>query len=155
MVGLPQRIEYRFTIMDNVITEYQKWKKQGEQLRTQAKQAMETRFHELLSEAALIAQEYHRDFSATLKPPVNITAFRYKAPPGRKGKKAVKQPASKPVEAIAAAPNPKVVALQKRRAQIQKKLETAKAAGKVTKNLDDRLYEVEDELRLAEAKGAD
>lgn len=140
--------------MDNVITEYQKWKKQGEQLRTQAKQAMETRFHELLSEAALIAQEYHRDFGATLKPPVNITAFRYKAPAGRKGKKAAaKQPSPKPVEPPtekpAAAPNPKVIGLQKRRAQIQKKLEVAKAAGKPTKNLDDRLYEVEDELRLA------
>jgi len=139
--------------MDNVITEYQKWKKQGEQLRTQAKQAMETRFHELLSEAALIAQEYHRDFGTTPKPPVNITAFRYKAPAGRKGKKAGKQSAPKPAETQtekpAAPPNPKVIALQKRRAQIQKKLEVAKAAGKPTKNLDDRLYEVEDELRLA------
>jgi hypothetical protein len=141
--------------MDNVITEYQKWKKQGEQLRTQAKQAMEIRFHELLSEAALIAQEYHRDFSATLKPPANITAFRYKAAAGRKGKKAAKPTASKPAEVVAAAPSPQVVALQKRRAQIQKKLEVAKAAGKATKNLDDRLYEVEDELRLAEAKGAE
>jgi hypothetical protein len=136
--------------MDNVINEYQKWKKQGEQLRTQAKQAMEIRFHELLSEAALIAQEYHRDFSATLKPPANITAFRFKAAAGRKGKKTAKPTASKPVEATPAAPNPKVVALQKRRAQLQKQLEVAKAAGKATKNLDDRLYEVEDELRLAE-----
>ena len=139
--------------MDNVITEYQKWKKQGEQLRTQAKQAMEARFHELLSEAALIAQEYSRDFGATLKPPVNITTFRYKVQAGRKGKKAAKQPAAKPVELSAekpaAPPNPKVIALQKRRAQIQKKIEVAKTAGKPTKNLDDRLYEVEDELRLA------
>ena len=52
--------------MDNVISEYQKWKKQGEQLRTQARQAMEARFHELLSEAMQIAQEYHRDFGAPL-----------------------------------------------------------------------------------------
>ncbi len=144
--------------MDNVITEYQKWKRQGEQLRAQAKQAMETRFHELLSEAALIAQKYHRDFSATLKPPVNITAFRYKVPAGRKGKKAAKQPASKPVELSTekptAPPDPKVTALQKRRAAIQKKIEVAKAAGKPTKNLDDRMYEVEDELRLA-GKSAD
>jgi hypothetical protein len=33
--------------------------------------------------------------------------------------------------------------------QIQKKLEAAKGAGKPTKNLEDKLYEVEDELRLA------
>ena len=139
--------------MDNAITEYQKWKRQGEQLRTQAKQAMETRFHELLTEAASIAQEYHRDFSATLKPPANITAFRYKAAAGRKGKKGAKQTASKSVETPAAKPaaaqDPKLTALYKRRAQIQKKIDIAKAAGKPTKNLDDRMYEVEDEIRLA------
>ena len=138
--------------MDNIITEYQKWKKQGDQLRMQAKQAMEIRFHELLTEAASIAQEYHRDFSATLKPPVNITAFRYKAPAGRKGKKGAKPPAFKPAppaEKHTAPPDAKVTALHKRRAQLQKKIDVAKAAGKPTKNLDDRIYEVEDEIRLA------
>ncbi len=138
--------------MENVITEYQKWKRQGEQLRAQAKQAMETRFHELLLEAAQIAQEYHRDFSATLKPPASITAFRYKVPAGRKGKKGARPAMSKPAEPPAekaAAPNPQVTALLKRRAAIVKKIEVAKAAGKSTKNLDDRMYEVEDELKLA------
>ena len=139
--------------MDTVITEYQKWKKQGEQLRIQAKQAMESRFHDLLSEAAQISQEYHRDFGAHLKPPANITAFRFKAAAGKKGKKAAKPGSPKVVEALpekpAAAPSPKVVALYKQRSQIQKKLEVAKAAAKPTKNLDDRLYEIEDELRLA------
>ncbi len=135
--------------MDNVISEYQKWKKQGEQLRTQAKQAMESRFHDLLSEAAQIAQEYHRDFGGSLKPPANITAFRFKAAAGRKGKKSAKPKAPEAVQEKPAAPNPKVSGLQKQRAQIQKKLEVAKAAGKPTKNLEDRIYEVEDELRLA------
>ena len=46
----------------DAITEYQKWKQQGESLRMQAKQAMETRFRDLLVEAAQIAQEYHTDF---------------------------------------------------------------------------------------------
>jgi hypothetical protein len=36
--------------MSDVITEYKKWKQQGEDLRVQAKQAMETRYHELLGE---------------------------------------------------------------------------------------------------------
>ncbi len=49
----------------------------------------------------------------------------------------------------AAPQSPKIADLQKRKAQIQKKLEAAKTAGKPTRNLDDRLYEVEDELRLA------
>ena len=37
--------------MDTVITEYQKWKEQGESLRAKAKLAMETRFREILAEA--------------------------------------------------------------------------------------------------------
>jgi hypothetical protein len=130
------------------ISEYQKWKQQGESLRAQAKQAMETRFRELLSEAAGIAQEYQRDFGASLKPPATITAFRYKRvaghkSAGHKSKKAAVPPPKAP------APDPKITGLERRRMQIQKKLEAAKGAGKPTKNLEDKLYEVEDELRLA------
>jgi hypothetical protein len=129
------------------ISEYQKWKQQGESLRTQAKQAMEGRFRDLLTEAAGIAQEYHRDFGATLKPPASITAFRYKSAANQKPKKGAAVPAG-PTKA-AHAPDPRIAGLQKRRAQIQKKLEAAKSAGKPTKNLEDQLYEVEDDLRLA------
>jgi len=132
--------------MDNIISEYQKWKQQGESLRVQAKQAMETRFRDLLLEAARISQEYHRDFGASLKPPPSVTAFRFKAGVSAKGKPAVK----KTVAALPASKaDPKVAGLLKQRGQIQKKLEVAKAAGKPTRNLDDRLYEIEDELRLA------
>jgi len=134
------------------ISEYQKWKQQGETLRTQAKQAMETRFRELLSEAAGIAQEYQRDFGASLKPPATITAFRYKRVAGHKsaGHKSTKAAIPR---AKAPAPDPQITrqitGLERRRVQIQKKLEAAKGAGKPTKNLEDKLYEVEDELRLA------
>jgi hypothetical protein len=137
--------------MDNVISEYQKWKKQGEQIRAQAKHAMETRYAELLTEAVQLAQEYHRDFGASLKPPSNITAFRFKTVAGKKGKK-VAGKAAPPVASVekpAGPVDPKLAGFQKQRAQILKKIEAAKAAGKPTKNLDDRLYEVEDELRLA------
>src|SRR5271168_2833998 len=110
--------------MDNVISEYQKWKQQGESLRVKAKQAMEGRFRDLLLEAAQIAQEYHRDFGASLKPPPTVTAFRFKAA----GSKA-KPPAAAPKA------DPKLAGLLKQKAQIQKKLEVAKAAGKPTRNL--------------------
>jgi hypothetical protein len=136
--------------MDHAISEYQKWKQQGASLRAQAKQAMETRFRDLLVEAAQIAQEYHADFGANLKPPAQVTAFRYKA--GAKG--AAKRVAGKtaptpePVKA-----NPKVAELQKRLAQANKKLEAARAAGKDTKNLDDKVYEIEDAIRLATDAG--
>jgi hypothetical protein len=133
--------------MDNVIAEYQKWKQQGESLRAQARQAMETRFKDLLIEAARISQEYTRDFGGTLKPPAPITAFRFKP----SGAKAVKKGKSTPPAKAPAAPDPKITALEKRLAQAKAKLETAKAAGKPTKNLEDRIYEIEDEIRLASA----
>jgi hypothetical protein len=135
--------------MDNVISEYRKWKQHGESLRAQAKQAMETTFRDLLLQAVRIADEYHSDFGATLKPPPSITAFRYKAggKAGAKAKKAAK--ATAPKAPASKATDPKIVALEKRLGQTRGKLETAKAAGKPTKNLEDRIYEIEDELRLS------
>jgi len=131
----------------DAISEYQKWKQQGESLRLQAKQAMEARFRDLLLEAARIAQEYHSDFGGALKPPAAITTFRYKTAAGSKAKK---KTAPKPKEAPQATrPDPKLAELQRRRVQVQKKLEAAKIAGKQTRNLEDRLYQIEDEIRLA------
>jgi len=45
--------------------------------------------------------------------------------------------------------NPKVAGLQKKLAAAKKKLEDAKAAGTPTRVLEDKIYEIEDELRLA------
>jgi hypothetical protein len=138
--------------MDNVIAEYRKWKQQGETLRAQAKQAMEGRFRDLLTEAARISQDYQRDFGSALKPPAGITAFRFKALGGKAAKKGKSAPV-KAAPAKSAAPDPKIAALRKRLAQAQGKLEMAKSAGKPTKNLEDKIYEIEDEIRLAGANG--
>lgn len=135
--------------MTDVITDYQKWKQQGEGLRVQARQAMEARFRTLLTEAAQLAEEYKADFGAQLKPPAQITAFRYKN--GAKPKKAAAKPAkaaATPPPAAAAPPSPKVAALQKRIAAARKKLDDAKAAGAPTRPIEDKIYELEDELRL-------
>ena len=43
--------------MSDILSDYQKWKQQGKDLRAQAKQAMESRFCELLKEAVQIAEE--------------------------------------------------------------------------------------------------
>lgn len=139
--------------MSDVIADYQKWKQQGENLRGQAKHAMESRFRELLAEAVQIAEEYRADFGAALKPPAQVTAFRYKASSKPKAKKAAKPgPAAKveapKVEAPAKA-DPKVAALQKKLATAKKKLDEAKAGGAATRPLEDRVYEIEDALRLA------
>ena len=132
--------------MPDVISEYQKWKQQGEDLRVQAKHAMENRFRDLLSEAVHIAEEYRTDFGSALKPPPTVTAFRYKASARLKSKKPA--PKAKP-EPPAAKPNPKVAGLQKRLATAKKKLEDAKAGGATTRPYEDKVYEIEDELRLA------
>jgi hypothetical protein len=163
--------------MNNVISDYQKWKQQGEDLRVQAKQAMESRFRELLAEAVKIAEEYRSDFGGSLKPAPPVTTFRYKAHGKAKAKKAAKPkspgpkapdpkapdsraPGSKaPAKAAPreeptpqkpdAKPDPKIAGLQKRLATAKKKLDEAKTAGKPTRVLEDKIYEIEDELRLA------
>lgn len=140
--------------MPDVINEYQKWKAQGENLKSQAKQAMESRFRELLTEAVMIAEEYRADFGAPLKPPPSVTAFRYKAHGKARSKKPGKPHATKTseiarVEAKEQKPDPKVAGLQKRLATARKKLEDAKGAGTPTRALEDRVYEIEDALRLA------
>ena len=142
--------------MTDIISEYQKWKQQGEDIRTKAKHAMESRFRELLSEAISIAEEYRADFGGPLKPPSPVTAFRYKAPAHSKGKKGAKaKPAAKAAPVAPPPPelkpNPKVAGLQKRLATARKKLEDAKSAGTPSRLLEDRVYEIEDELKLAGA----
>jgi len=138
--------------MTDVITDYQKWKQQGESLRGQAKQAMESRFRELLAEAVRIAEEYRADFGLPLKPASPITTFRYKAsakPKAKKGAKAKPAPAPETRPEPAAKPDPKLAGLQKQLASANKKLEAAKAAGKPTRNLEDKIYEIDDAIRLA------
>jgi len=139
--------------MNKIISEYQKWKQQGDDLRIQAKQAMETRFRELLVEAVQIAEEYRADFGAPLKPPPGVTAFRYKFGARPKPKKDRKPNAAAksaiPPQAAPAKPSPKIAGLQKRLVAAQQKMEQAKANGAPTKNLEDRIYEIEDAIRLS------
>ncbi len=137
--------------MKDVISEYHRWKQQGEGLRAEAMRAMETRYRDLLTEAIQIAEEYRADFGVGLKLPAGVTQFEYKAGGAKKPKAA---PATAPaaVAPPAAAPDPKLGPLEKRLAAAQKKLEAAKAAGAPTKNLEDKIYEIDDEIRLAKLR---
>jgi hypothetical protein len=118
---------------------------------------MENRFRDLLSEVVRIAEEYRTDFGATLKPPPAVTAFRYKAsaklkarkPAGKAKPAAAAERATPKPEPPAARPHPKVAGLQKRLATAKKKLEDARAGGATTRPYEDKVYEIEDELRLA------
>jgi len=140
--------------MSDPIAEYLQWKKQGGDLRAKAKHAIEMRFRELLAEAAQLAEEYRSDFGVTLAPPASVTSFKFKAG----GKKPIKKPAPAVVDAKppaaapkppATRPDPKVANLEKQLSAARKKLDAAKAKGAGTKNLEDRVYELEDGLRLA------
>jgi hypothetical protein len=152
--------------MTDVIIEYQKWKLQGENLRTQAKLAMETRFRDLLLEAVRVAEEYHADFGGVLKVPPAVTAFRYKAGKARKASGAAVTPARAKTASTAAKkaeppaapaktapvtvkPDRKLSGLQKRLQTARQKLDAAKAAGAPTRDLDDKVYELEDALKVA------
>ena len=91
-------------------------------------------------------EEYRADFGGPLKPPAPVTAFRFKTSAKAKPKKTVKPPAAKAPETK---PDPKVAALQKQLAGAKKKLEEAKAASAPTRKFEDRIYEIEDALKLA------
>jgi hypothetical protein len=144
--------------MNDVISEYQKWKQQGTDLRVQARQAMESRFRDLLAEAVRIAEEYRSDFGTPLKPASPVTAFRYKKGAAKsKTKKAGKEkavakapePRIEPKPQKSDKPDPRIVRLQKRLAAAKQKLDEAKSAAAPTRILEDRIYEIEDEIRLA------
>jgi hypothetical protein len=139
--------------MPDIISEYQEWKERGDSLRSKAKQAMEVRFRELLLEAARIGDDYRADFGKPLKPPHSVIAFRYKSQTRAGFKTGVKKKAPGKKSAPAAEttkPSPKVAGLQKRLATAKHKLEEAKAANGPTRPLEDRIYELEDDLRLAQ-----
>ncbi len=152
-VANKRRMRYTHPVTDpmsKIISDYQKWKQQGKDLQSQARQAMEVRFSELLSEAVQLAEEYRADFGAQLKPPSSVTAFRYKAGPKPKAKKVPKPVASEPrPEPVPEMPARKLAGLQKRLATAQRKLEEAKAAGSPTRDWEDKIYEIEDELHPA------
>ena len=78
-----------------------------------------------------------------------MTAFRFKTSARPKARKAVKLAAAKDAKAPETKPDPKLAGMQKQLAAARKKLEEAKAAGAPTRKLDDRIYEIEDALKLA------
>ncbi len=141
--------------MNDIIAEYQRWKQQGGDIRIKAKRAMEVRFSEILLEAVRLAEEYHADFGTALKPPPSVTSFRFKSGKAKKtghvSKAAPPAPKPEPVKPPPSKPDPKIAAIQRRLTASRQKLDAAKSSGAPTRNLEDRIYELEDELRLATA----
>jgi hypothetical protein len=123
--------------MPTTIEQYREAKNSYLKLRTQAKKELIARFHEVPNEMLQIQRELLEDFGE-------------KVPLPSKGKK------PRPVKKAAAPVVPtapvsaKVLAIQKQLELQKKKLAGVKESGKPTKTVEDRIYELEDELRLAQ-----
>ncbi len=119
--------------MSTSLDQYRVAKADYLKLRNQAKKELIARFHELANELLGIQRELLEDFGEKI------------ALPAKPKKKAT-------AAASATAPNEKkAAAIQKQIEGQKKKLSDLQAAGKPTKTVEDRIYELEDELRLAQA----
>lgn len=125
--------------MSNTIDQYREAKAAYQRLHNQAKKELIARFNQLAAELFQIQKELKDDFGHKVSIPAKGKVVR-----------AVRTIAAKAPEP--AAPNPKIVVLEKRIAAEKLKLEKAAAAGKPDKPIKDRIYELEDELRLTRDK---
>ena len=120
------------------IDQYRDAKTTYEKLRNQAKKELIARHQELANELLLIQQELREDFAHKITMPT-------KARNGH-SKKVVP-----PAKAETSPVSPQVASLEKKLAAQRKKLADAQTANKPTKPIEDRIYELEDELRLAKS----
>jgi hypothetical protein len=127
--------------MPNTIDQYREAKDAYLKLRTQAKKELVSRFNELANELLRVQKELRDDFGVKISLPS-------KAKNSRPSKGTPAPAATKPT----APDSPKVAALEKKVAAEKRKLDQAVASGKADKSIRDRIYELEDELRLAREK---
>src|SRR4051812_42551090 len=123
---------------NNTIEQYREAKAAYQKLHSQAKKELVARFNQLTAELLQIQKELREDFGHKVTNPT-------KAKSGRMARTPSMALESSP-------PNPKIAAIEKRLASQKKKLEQALATGKTDKPIKDRIYELEDELRLAREK---
>jgi hypothetical protein len=134
-------------LMSSTIDQYRDAKSHYLKLRTEAKKDLLRRFQELANELLLIQRELMEDFGHKVSLPTKGKRPKKTAAIPVPLKGASKQPPAK-VEAV----SPKEAAIHKQLEKARKKLAETQAAAKPTKALEDRIYELEDELRLAQAK---
>ncbi len=122
--------------MPNTLEQYRQAKQDISKLHGAAKKELISRFNELANELLLIQKELRDEFGVKLSLPA-------KPRPARAKKAAA--PVPPPVSG-------EIMAIEKRLALQKRKLEEATKAGKPEKPIKDRIYEIEDELRLAREK---
>lgn len=126
------------------IDQYREAKNNYLKLRNQAKKELLARFHEVAAELVRLQRELLEDFGEKVAIPAK--------PKKPRVAKSAQPEASVPAERPSVAASPKVIELQKQLEREKKKLAAAQSAGKPTKAADDRIYELEDEIRLLQAK---
>ena len=122
---------------NNTLEQYRQAKQDISKLHGAAKKELIGRFNELANELLLIQKELRDEFGVKLSLPS-------KPRPARAKKAAAPAPA--------AAVSGEITAIEKRLSVQKRKLEEATKAGKPEKPIKDRIYELEDELRLAREK---
>ena len=158
--------------MSSTIDQYRDAKTQYLKLRAEAKKDLLRRFQELANELLLIQRELIEDFDTKIAMPSKAKKPKKAAPapsPAKSAppaKAAAPQPPAKPMPSSSKNSTAKDAPLfavkddysaeeaniLKHIEKNKKKLAEAQAAGKATKPIEDRLYELEDELRLVQSK---
>jgi len=132
--------------MSTTIDQYRDAKNSYLKLRTQAKKELIARFNELATELLQLQRELLEDFGEKIALPTKSSKIKAPKAP-RPAAKVVEAPATQP-----AASSPKITALEKQIEKHKKKLAETQTAGKPVKVLEDRIYELEDDLRLLKEK---
>ena len=128
------------TPTSTTIDQYREAKNQYLKLKNQAKKELIARFNALASELLQVQRELLEDFGEKVSMPAKPSAA--KKPKAPAATPAPSAPAPSPANAA------KADALTKQLDKQKRKLEELKAAGKPAKTVEDRIYEIEDELRL-------
>ena len=129
--------------MSTTLDQYREAKNSYLKLRNQAKKELISRFNELSTELLQLQRELFEDFGEKIALPSKSSKIR-----PAKTKHVVKSEASPPPSI----PSPKIAALEKQIDKHKKKLAETQAAGKPVKVMEDRIYELEDDLRLLKEK---
>ena len=123
------------------IEQYREAKSQYLKLKNQAKKELVARFNALAAELLQVQRELLEDFGEKISLPTKSSAL-----------KKPKPPAASSTTVAAAAPSPadtaKAASLTRQLDKQKKKLEELRAVSKPTKAVEDRIYELEDEIRL-------
>lgn len=130
--------------MSTTIDQYREAKNNYLKLRNQAKKELISRFNEIATELLQLQRELLEDFGEKIALPTKASKLK-----PSKAKPALAKTEAPPAPA---APSPKIAALEKQIEKHKKKLAETQTAGKPAKIMEDRLYELEDDLRLLKEK---